>query len=114
MTAHTPWAYLTPRKFRSTTVAYSQGKFLTYAAQHRSYSKSAIGMAKPGFETMPLWLDTRYSFALHFWPHKYAHPQTDLTDPLELSVRSVLTHKLGAGAHTSLNSLGHPQILAYH
>ena len=39
--AHAPEAYLAHSRFRPTTEAYSQGKFLTNAAQNRSYPKSA-------------------------------------------------------------------------
>ena len=39
--AHTPQARLAHSRFRPTTEAYSQGKFLTNVAQHRSYPKSA-------------------------------------------------------------------------
>ena len=73
-------------------------------------TRSQLGMAEPGFEPTALWLDIWSGFELHFWPHKSA--RTDPTDPLQLSVRSVL--RLSARAHTSLNSLSHPQISASH
>ena len=41
VSAHTPLAYLAHSRFCPTTEAYCHGKFLTNAAQHRSYSKSA-------------------------------------------------------------------------
>ena len=77
-------------------------------------TRSQLGMAGPGFEPTTLWLDIWSGFELHFWPHKSAQLQTDPTDPLQLSVRSVRKHRLSASAHTSLNSLSHPQISASH
>ena len=77
-------------------------------------TRSQLGMAEPGFEPTTLWLDIWSGFELHFWPHKSAQLRTDPTDPLQLSVRSVRTLRLSARAHTSLNSLSHPQISASH
>ena len=42
-----------------------------------------------GFEPITLWLDVCSGFELHFWSHKSAQPWTDLTYPLQVSVRSV-------------------------
>ena len=77
-------------------------------------TRSQLGMAGPGFEPTTLWLDIWSGFELHFWPHKSAQFRTDPTDPLQLSVRLVRTLRLNARAHTSLNSLSHPQISASH
>ena len=82
--------------------------FVTKPAKHRSC------MAEPGFEPTTLWLVSWSGFELHFWPHKSAQLRMDPTDPLQLSVRSVRTLRLSARAHTSLNSLSHPQISASH
>ena len=71
-------------------------------------------MAEPGFEPTILWLNIWSGFELHFWPHKSAQLQTDPTDTLQLSVRSVRTLLLSALANTNLNSLRHPQISASH
>ena len=73
-----------------------------------------LSMAEPGFEPPTLWLDIWSGIQLQFWLHKSAQPRTDLTDPLQLSVRSVRTLRSSAKAHTNLNSLSHPQISASH
>ena len=49
MAAHTPKACLTHSRFRTTTVAYSQGKFLTNAAA-TILPLSRFGMAQRGFK----------------------------------------------------------------
>ena len=77
-------------------------------------TRSQLGMAEPGFEPTTLWLDIWSGFELHFCPHKSTQFGTDPTDPLQLSVRSVRTLRSSARAHTSLNSLSHPQISASH
>ena len=41
-----------------------------------------LGMVEPGFEPTPLWLEIWSGFELHFWPHKSAQFQTDLTYPV--------------------------------
>ena len=53
--AHAPYAYLAHSRFRPTTEAYSQGKFLANAFQHPSSLKSAPS-GKLGFEPTTLWL----------------------------------------------------------
>ena len=77
-------------------------------------TRSQLGMAEPGFESTTLWLDIWSGFELHFWLHKSAQLQTIPNDPMQLPLRSVMTLLLSARAHTSLNSLSHPQISASH
>ena len=77
-------------------------------------TQSQLGMAEPGFESTTLWLDIWSGFELHFWLHKSAQLQTIPNDPMQLPLRSVMTLRLSARAHTSLNSLSHPQISASH
>ena len=77
-------------------------------------TRSQLGMAEPGFESTTLWLDIWSGFELHFWLHKSAQLQTIPNDPMQLPLRSVMTLRLSARAHTSLNSLSHPQISASH
>ena len=48
--AHTLEACLAHSRFRPTTQAYSQGKFLTNAAQHRYYPKS-VRYGRAGIQT---------------------------------------------------------------
>ena len=75
---------------------------------------SQFAMAQPGFEPTTLWFDIWSGFELYFWPYKSIHPQTDRTNPLQLSIRSARTLRLSVRAHTSLNSLSHPQISVSH
>ena len=54
-------------------------------------TRSQLGMAEPGFEPKIMWLDIWSGFELHFWAYKSALFRTDLTVPLQLSVRSART-----------------------
>ena len=49
-----------------------------------------------------------------FRPHNSAHPATDLTEALQLLVRSACMPRLSESAHTNLNSLSHHQMSASH
>ena len=54
-------------------------------------TRSQLSMAEPKFKPTTLWLDMWSGIQLQFWTHKSAHPRKDLTDQLQLSVRSVQT-----------------------
>ena len=73
-------------------------------------TRSQLRMAEPGFKHMNLWLDILTGFELLFRKHKFAQPWKNLTDPLQLSLRSACTLRLSTVAHTCLISLDHPQI----
>ena len=111
LAADTPFAYLAqsrfPQQLRHIARA-SSSPILPNAV----LTISQLSMAELGFEPMTLRSDNQSCFEQHFWLLKFAQLLTDLTDPQQLSVRSMRTPRQSARAHTNLSSLSHSQISA--